>query len=135
MKRPSRYQPTRQAGIRRDRASGLYYLHKKIHSTTIDESLETTDFSQACTRFYARVERLLADGPARDPLIRGADLNLGELSTLYLERLRAGAYGDKSAGTIKTAADLLMSIRRTWTASRLGDFDSAEPSAVTFDQL
>ncbi len=135
MKRPSRYQPTRQAGIRRDRASGLYYLHKKIHGATIDESLETTDWNEAIARFFARVERLIADGPARDPLVGGTNLNLGELAKLYLERLAAGACGDKSAGTIKTAADLLMSIRRTWTASRLGDFDSAEPSAVTFDQL
>src|SRR6266542_1673919 len=106
MKRPSRYQPTRVAGIRRDRSSSIYYLHKKIHGVTIDESLETTDFAQACARFYARVERLNADGPARNPLKSGADLNLGELSTLYLERLRAGAYGDKSPSTIEIAGHL-----------------------------
>lgn len=138
-----RWEKTKVTGIRRDTRNGIYSINKKVHGRVIGESLDTTDFAVAKTRFYARLTILEAEAPkpAADPLTKSGKLTFADLVAIYLQRAAAGAYRDLKKSTLGRYDYQFRSVRTSWAQvpafikNGTSDFDTLRPAQVSYDDL
>ena len=138
-----RWEKTKVCGIRRDTRNGTYSINKKIHGRVIGESLDTTDFAVAKTRFYARLTLLETEAPkpAADPLTKSGKLTFADLTAIYLQRAAAGAYRDKKKSTLERFDYQFRSLRNSWALvpafvkNDTSDFAALRPAQVSYDDL
>lgn len=140
---PKRWERSKVVGIRRDTRSGLFCINKKVHGRPVNESLTTTDFAVAKTRFYARIAFLESEAPkpAADPLTKSGKLTFADLTAIYLQRAAAGAYRDLKKSTLERYDYQFRSVRTSWAlvpafvSNGTSDFDTLRPAQVSYDDL
>lgn len=137
MKNKSVWEKTKVAGIRKRSACGTYYLNKWVNGKVVGCSLETTNWTEAQTRFYQKLATLSLAKP--DPAETGApaeDLSFGDLTATYRHRVGAG---DADAKTKLKREFILRTLASSWAkvpefkSAGLDDLGTLKPSKITFD--